>query len=107
MFKDAQAKLQEIVDNDLLNCRAGIGLYRANGIDNDRTELYSDIEATNNIETLNHLRQQVDRPYRSLADFIAPKESGVTDYMGAFVVGCFGAEALAKEYEANTMTIIK
>jgi len=104
LFADATAKLQEIIDGKLLQCHAVIGLYPANGIDNDQTELYLDEERKDVVATLNHLRQQVDRPadrpYRSLADFIAPKSSGVNDYMGAFAVGCYGAEALAKEYEA-------
>jgi 5-methyltetrahydrofolate--homocysteine methyltransferase len=82
-----------------------IGLYPANGIDNDQTEIYSDQSKTNTILTLNHVRQQVDRPagrpYRSLADFIAPKASGVNDYMGGFAVSCLGAEVLAKQYEAD------
>ena len=55
--------------------------------------------------TLHHLRQQADRPegnpYRSLADFVAPKDSQVKDYMGAFAVSCFGAESLAEDYEAK------
>jgi len=105
LFDDAKAKLAEIVDGNLLRCHAVIGLFPANGIDNDQTELYRDDERTDVIATLNHLRQQVERPagraYRSLADFVAPKSSGVNDYMGAFAVGCFGAEALAEQYEAD------
>ncbi len=67
--------------------------------------MYADESRTELVATLNHLRQQVDRPanrpYRCLADFIAPKASGVKDYMGAFAVGCYGAEALAQAYEAE------
>jgi 5-methyltetrahydrofolate--homocysteine methyltransferase len=103
LFADATSKLQEIIEKDLLQCHSVIGLFPANGIDNDQTEIYQDDTRTGVIATLNHLRQQVDRPidrpYRSLADFVAPKESGVSDYMGAFAVGCYGAEALAKQYE--------
>jgi 5-methyltetrahydrofolate--homocysteine methyltransferase len=105
LFKDAIEKLQEIIDQDLLSCHAVIGLYPANGIDNDQTELYRDDSRTEVAATLNHLRQQVerpiDRPYRSLADFVAPKKSGVNDYMGGFAVGCYGAEELAKQHEAD------
>lgn len=103
LFSDATKKLQEIIDNNLLSCHAVLGIFPANGIENDQTELYQDDTRTDVIATLNHLRQQVDRPidrpYRSLADFVAPKESGVNDYMGAFAVGCYGAEALAKKHE--------
>ena len=103
LFSDATEKLQEIIDNNLLSCHSVLGIFPANGIENDQTELYQDDTRTDVIATLNHLRQQVDRPidrpYRSLADFVAPKESGVNDYMGAFAVGCYGAEALAKKHE--------
>lgn len=105
LFNDAKNKLKEIIDNNLLNCRAVIGLYPANGVENDQTEIYTDKTRSATVLTLNHLRQQVDRPagrpYRSLADFVAPKTSGVNDYMGAFAVSCLGAEALAKKYEAD------
>ncbi len=103
LFHDAQQKLQEIIANDLLQCHAVIGLYPANSIAGDQTELYKNDKREHVLATLNHLRQQSERPaekpYRSLGDFVAPKDSGVGDYMGAFAVGCFGAEALAKEYE--------
>ena len=105
LFNDATAKLKEVIDERLLQCHAVIGLYPANGIENDKTELYQDDSRTEVVATLNHLRQQVDRPvdrpYRSLSDFVAPKASGVNDYMGAFAVGCYGAEELAKQYEEN------
>ncbi len=105
LFADAQQALQNIIDKKLLSCHAVIGLYPANGIEQDQTELYADDSRDQVITTLNHLRQQVDRPadrpYRSLADFVAPKSSGVNDYMGAFAVGCYGAEELAKQYEAD------
>ncbi|ODS23384.1 methionine synthase [Candidatus Endobugula sertula] len=105
LFADARHKLQEIIDNNLLHCHAVIGLYPANGINNDQTELYKDENRDQVIATLNHLRQQVERPaerpYRSLADFVAPKNSGVKDYIGGFAVACFGAKKLAKQYEAK------
>ncbi len=104
LFNDAQTKLAEIIENNLFSCRAVIGLYPANAIGNDQTELYQNGDRESLACTLNHLRQQVDRPadrpYRSLADFIAPKESGL-DYMGAFAVTCFGAEELAAKYEQD------
>ena len=104
LFNDAQLKLTELIENNLFSCRAVIGLYPANAISNDQTELYQSSDRTTLACTLNHLRQQVDRPadrpYRSLADFIAPRESGL-DYMGAFAVTCVGAEALAAKYEQD------
>jgi 5-methyltetrahydrofolate--homocysteine methyltransferase len=105
LFNDAQAKLDEIIAANSLQCHGVIGLYPANGIEDDRTEIYENEARKHSLCTLNHLRQQVerpaDRPYRSLADFIAPKESGVEDYMGAFAVSCLGAEELAAQYEAD------
>ncbi len=101
LFADAQAMLDKIVNEKLLSCNATIGFYEAAGLANDQTELKN--EAGEPVAVLNHLRQQTDRPaerpYRSLADFVAPKETGKTDYMGAFVVTCLGAETLAKHYE--------
>jgi 5-methyltetrahydrofolate--homocysteine methyltransferase len=105
LFADALEILEGIIEKNLLRCHAVIGLYPANGIENDQTELYKDDSRSEVLATLNHLRQQVDRPidrpYRSLADFVAPKASAVADYMGAFAVGCYGAEVLAKQYEAE------
>ncbi len=105
LFNDAQAQLKNIIEQKLFQCSAVFGLFPANGIDNDSTEIYTD-ENRNEVQaTLHHLRQQADRPaqnpYRSLADFVAPKDSQIKDYMGAFAVSCFGAEALAENYEAK------
>ena len=105
LFNDAVAMLDDIIANKKLRCDGVIGFYPAAGLDNDTTELYSGEDRTDVIATLNHLRQQAERPagraYRSLADFVAPKESGVKDYIGAFTVSCHGAEALAKTFESN------
>lgn len=103
LFKDANAMLDQIIADKSLQCHAVFGLYPAAGVAGDNTEIYNDENRSEVKATLHHLRQQTmrpaERPYRSLADFVAPKESGVDDYMGAFVVTCQGAEALAKTYE--------
>ncbi len=105
LFKDANDMLDKIIRDKTLSCEAVIGLYPAAAVEGDNTELYGDESRTDKVLTLNHLRQQTARPagraYRSLADFVAPKESDINDYMGAFVVTCHGAEALAKTYEDN------
>lgn len=105
LLHDAQQLLDDIVRNNSLQCHAVFGLFPANGISGDSTELYQDEARQQVITTLHHLRQQTerpqDRPFRSLADFIAPRDTSIGDYMGAFVVSCFGAEALAAHYEAN------
>ena len=105
LFEDAQATLADIIQHQRLRCCGVIGLYAANSIEHDRTEVYSDESRQQVLVTLDHLRQQVDRqlerPYHSLADFVAPKDCGILDYMGAFAVSCLGAEALAAHYEAQ------
>lgn len=97
--------LDRIVEEGWLQCNGVVGLYPAAGVERDQTELYADEDRTQPLATLNHLRQRAERPdgraFRSLADFVAPKDSGVNDYMGAFVVTCHGAEERAKAYEAD------
>ena len=103
LFVDAKAMLDKIIADKSLACHATIGFYGAAGLDTDQTELYADESREDVLVTLNHLRQQTERPegrpYRSLADFVAPKSSDKTDYMGGFVVTCKGADELAKTYE--------
>lgn len=103
LFKDANEMLDKIIAEKAFQCDAVMGLYPASAIEGDMTEIYADNARENVQATLHHLRQQTarpaERPYRSLADFVAPKDSGVKDYMGAFVVTCKGADDLAKIYE--------
>ncbi len=103
LYRDAQVMLDKIIDENLLSCHASIGFYPAAAVTGDNTELYVDDKRENVLSTLHHLRQQTERPagraFRSLADFVAPKEGAVNDYMGGFVVTCKGAEELAKKYE--------
>ncbi len=105
LFHDAQVLLNKIVDQEHFECAAVFGLFPANGIGSDSTEIYVDESRCEVQATLHHLRQQTERPvsnpYRSLADFVAPKNSRIKDYMGAFAVSCFGAESMAKAFEAN------
>jgi 5-methyltetrahydrofolate--homocysteine methyltransferase len=103
LFKDANEMLDKIIAEKAFQCDAVMGLYPASAIEGDMTEIYADDTRESLQATLHHLRQQTarpaERPYRSLADFVAPKDSGVNDYMGAFVVTCKGADDLAKSYE--------
>ncbi len=105
LYEDAQVMLDKIINEKLLSCHAAIGFYAASAVQGDNTELYTDDTRSEVLTTLHHLRQQTERPagraFRSLADFVAPKESGVNDYMGGFVVTCKGAEELAKSYEGK------
>ncbi len=100
LFADAKAMLQQIIDGKLLQAKAVFGLFQANSNDQD------DIEVTHEHKThrFRTLRQQLlkskGKPYRALSDYIAPKESGIQDYMGCFCVSTgFGTAELAKEFE--------
>jgi 5-methyltetrahydrofolate--homocysteine methyltransferase len=105
LFADAQALLKDIIDNKRLKARAVFGLWEANTVNHDDTEVYGSDGQT--LATLHHIRQQIQKPGASeelvsLADFIAPKESEITDHIGAFAVTTgIGADELAAEYEAQ------
>lgn len=106
LFKDAQAMLKDIVDNKRLKASAVFGLWPANQVNHDDIEVYADDARNKTLATLHHIRQQNhkndDAPLLSLADYVAPKDSGLKDYMGAFVVTTgLGCDELAKAYEAK------
>ena len=94
LYRDARAMLEKIVGEKWLTAKAVFGLWPANSVGDDvlvdtvaATSVAADVAAT---ETLHFLRQQVDKPVERpdfcLADFIAPKESGKQDWIGAFAV---------------------
>lgn len=102
LFHDAQAMLSKLIDEKLIKARAVFGFWPANQVRDDDLEVYG--EDGQPLAILHHLRQQTikpeGKPNLSLADFVAPKETGVTDYMGGFIVTAgIGAEELAKHYE--------
>jgi 5-methyltetrahydrofolate--homocysteine methyltransferase len=102
LFHDAQAMLSKLIDEKLIKARAVFGFWPANQVRDDDLEVYG--KDGQPLATLHHLRQQTikpqGKPNLSLADFVAPKESGITDYMGGFIVTAgIGAEELAKDYE--------
>jgi 5-methyltetrahydrofolate--homocysteine methyltransferase len=106
LFNDANQLLDEIIEKGMLETRAVIGFFAANGV-GDSTELYVDENRTKVMTTFHHLRQQVDLDedagkHYSLADFIAPKESGLKDYIGAFAVTAgIGVDEWVKKYESD------
>jgi len=89
LFDDAQLMLQQIIKEEWLSAKAVFGFFPANS-ETDDVIIYSDEHRQQRIETLHHLRQQnikaPGRPNFCLSDFIAPKDSGVADYIGAFAV---------------------
>ncbi len=90
LFADAQKMLSRIIDGAWLQARAAVGFWPANAVGYDDIELYADPERAKVLATFHTLRQQMrrddGRPNLALADFIAPKDSGVGDYLGAFAV---------------------
>ena len=99
LYDDARAMLTKIVDGRWLTARAVVGFFKANS---DGAE---DIVLSNGTAVIHTIRQQMvkndGRPNYALADFIAPKCSGVQDWLGAFVVTTgIGIEAKVKEFEA-------
>jgi 5-methyltetrahydrofolate--homocysteine methyltransferase len=103
LFDDANKLLDEIIKNKLLLAKAVIGFYPANSVGDDII-LYAD-DSKKIIQTTFHmLRQQaektINQPYFSLADYIAPSDSGIKDYIGAFAVTSgIGLDELVKRFE--------
>jgi len=105
VFADAQGMLRKIIDERWLTANAVIGLFPANSVNED-VEIYVDDTRTRVLETFHFLRQQTtkaeDRANHCLADLVAPKSSGVKDYMGCFAVTTgIGIEPLLEAFEAR------
>ena len=102
LFADAQAMLKKLIDEKLISARALFGFWPASQVEDDDIEVYGDDGQP--LARLHHLRQQIikpdGKPNLSLADFVAPKGSGVTDYVGGFITTAgIGAEEVAKAYQ--------
>jgi 5-methyltetrahydrofolate--homocysteine methyltransferase len=105
LLADAQALLEEIIGGELLTARGVYGFFPANSIGDD-IELYRNGDRREVLATFHTLRQQTEKPVDqfnlALADYVAPKESGRGDYVGAFVVTAgIGVEALCAKYEKD------
>jgi 5-methyltetrahydrofolate--homocysteine methyltransferase len=103
LFDDAQLMLKRIVEEGWFQARAVIGFWPAHS-DGDDIVLYGDETKTSKLTKLHTLRQQMirnrDRANQALADFIAPKSSGLADYIGGFVVTTgHGVEEKAKAFK--------
>ncbi len=106
LFADAQAMLEKIIAEKWLTANAVFGLFPANTVNSDDIEIYTDDTRAKVAMTWHNLRQQTkkpaDIPNYCLADFIAPKESGVADYIGGFAVTAgIGIEEHVAEFEKN------
>ncbi|MGA7242274.1 MAG: vitamin B12 dependent-methionine synthase activation domain-containing protein, partial [Terracidiphilus sp.] len=105
LFSEANALLNKIIEKKLLTARAVYGLFPAAGVCDD-VELYSDETRARKLESFHFLRQQANRegnePCRSLADFIAPKATGLRDHIGAFAVTSgIGLKRLTDQFRAE------
>ncbi len=106
LFEDAQVLLKDIIDNKRLTARAVFGLWEANSVNHDDIEIYDPADKSK-LATVHHIRQQIQKPgaseeLLSIADYIAPKDSGIKDYIGGFAVTTgIGADELAEQYEAQ------
>ena len=105
LLADAEALLAEIIRDDLLTARGVYGFFPANSVGDD-IELYRDLDRQELVTTFHTLRQQMEKPADqfnlALADYVASKESGRTDYVGAFVVTAgIGVEALCAKFEKD------
>ena len=104
LFQDAQAMLKVIIAEKWLQANAVIGLFPCNSVNSDDIEIYSDESRVKVLAIFHNLRQQNVKPQgnpnQCLADFIAPKESGVKDYIGAFAVTAgIGIDSRVKAFE--------
>lgn len=104
LFADAKAMLDEFCNNVTLKAQGVVGLFPANSVDDDDIEIYANENRTERLNIIHGLRQQRvfpdGRPNLNLADFIAPKESGVADYIGVFAVTAgIGLDELVAEYD--------
>ncbi len=110
VFSDGKSMLARLIQGRWLQANGVIALLPANTVNDDDIEIYTDESRTEVALTWRNLRQQsvrpvvdgVMRPNRSLADFIAPKDSGVADYIGMFAVTAgLGVDVKEKQFEKD------
>ena len=107
LYADAQSLLDRIVRERRLEARAAFGFWPANRVHHDDIAVYADTSRADQVATLHMLRQQLDkkgdgRPNACLADYVAPIDCGVVDYVGAFAVTTgHGLESLVAEFDAQ------
>jgi 5-methyltetrahydrofolate--homocysteine methyltransferase len=104
LFANAQELLQQIVDENLLTAHGAYGFFPANS-DGDDIVVYRNAETKEELARFHTLRQQKEisgKPQLALADFIAPKQTGLVDYIGAFAVTTgHGAQELCARFEKD------
>jgi 5-methyltetrahydrofolate--homocysteine methyltransferase len=108
LFDDANKMLDEVISKKLLTAKAVIGFWEANSVNDDVVvrSRETNVSSSGVENTFHFLRQQSEKAdgqhYNCLADFVAPKETGVRDYMGGFAVTAgIGIEPLVEAYEKD------
>jgi 5-methyltetrahydrofolate--homocysteine methyltransferase len=106
LLDDARRMLARLGAERLVRARAAVGVFPANAVGDDDIEVYADPGRTRVLAVLRHLRQQMarapGRPNLCLADFLAPRDSGIPDWIGAFAVSAgFGVAELCAAFEAQ------
>ncbi|RYG63762.1 methionine synthase, partial [bacterium] len=104
LWKDAQEVLANLIKRKQLEARAVWGYWPANS-EGDDIVLWTDTDANREIARFPMLRQQIDKAEGrfdlALSDFVAPRETGLTDYVGAFAVTIHGAEKVVDDFKAK------
>ncbi|HET9102097.1 MAG TPA: methionine synthase, partial [Solirubrobacteraceae bacterium] len=106
LWQDAQTMLDTVIEQEWVTASGVFGLFPANTVDDDDIEVYTDETRQQVRATLRQLRQQSEHrpgvPHRCLADFIAPKSTGLRDYVGAFAVTAgLGAADKCAQFKAE------
>jgi 5-methyltetrahydrofolate--homocysteine methyltransferase len=106
LFADASAMLDRIITEQWLQARAVLGFFPANSMDDDDVSVFADAQRDRELARLCHLRQQRGKAggqyHHCLADYVAPLDSGLDDYVGAFAVTAgIGIDEHVERFEAN------
>jgi len=106
LFDNAKKMLERIINEGLLEARGVIGFYPANTVDEEDIEIYNPEKPGEVLTKFFTLRQQLDKDqdhFVAMADFIAPKETGIQDYLGFFACSAgFKQEEICKEFEKDS-----
>jgi methionine synthase (B12-dependent) (EC 2.1.1.13) len=110
LYNDARAMLEKMIAENWIEARAVFGLFPANTVGDDDIAVYKDETRSDILMTWHNLRQQMKKPEGRanlcIADFVAPRDSGVADYLGAFVVTAgIGEDETSAPSKPRTTTI--
>ena len=106
LHEDAKSMLSKVIQEKWFTAKAVIGIFPANSTGHDDIEIYTNEKRDVLLTSLHSLRQQTQKPAGkpnyALADFVAPGETGVKDYIGAFAIAVgFGMEVYLQQFEKD------